>query len=82
MANAKTEKIDRNAVRLSAVAGPVRVTLPADVAFNLDRLNTSLKNLAERLGHVNCLSGAPCLFTLERDFAVNPADLKVLPVGF
>lgn len=55
----------------------VRIVLPAKVAFNLPELTNALKNIAERLGCKACLSGADCLFTLERDFVVDPASLQV-----
>lgn len=56
---------------------PVRITLPAEVAFDLGKLGKVLGSLAERLGCRACLSGADCTFRLERDFVVNPATLHV-----
>jgi hypothetical protein len=66
------EKIAGSAT-LAVAAPPVRVTLPAKVAFDLDAFQKTLINLAERLGCRPCLSGRACLFTLERDFIVDPA---------
>jgi len=51
----------------------VRVVIPAKVAFNLKEMQSVLGQLAERLGHTSCLSGAHCVFGLESDFVVNPA---------
>jgi hypothetical protein len=51
----------------------VRVVIPADVSYNLDRFQKTLANLAERLGCKPCLSGAACQFLLEKDFLVDPA---------
>lgn len=65
-------------IRVSrARSGAIRVVLPAEVAFNMDRFQASLKNLAERLGHPACISGQDFRFDMERYFAVNPATLKV-----
>jgi hypothetical protein len=49
--------------------GVVRLTLPARLANDLDGLQTSLKDLAERLGHPSCATGCDVLFIqLEREF--------------
>jgi hypothetical protein len=58
---------------LSRRGATVRVALPADVAFNLDKFQKFTRDLAERLGCKPCLSGAACWFVLEQDFVVNPA---------
>ena len=71
---------ERFAELAMASAAPVRVTLPAKVAFDLDAFQKTLVNLAERLGCRPCLSGRACLFTLERDFIVDPAG-GLEPVG-
>lgn len=52
--------------------GTVRVSLPAKVAYNPDALKKTLEGLLEQLGCPRCFSGADCLFSLERDFVVNP----------
>jgi hypothetical protein len=57
----------------------VRVVVPADVSYNLDRFQKTLANLAERLGCKPCLSGAACQFLLEKDFLVDPAG-RVSPI--
>jgi hypothetical protein len=56
---------------------PIRVSIPARAAFNIEDFQNVLANLAERLGHPECLSGHSCLFEMEREFVVNPADLRV-----
>jgi hypothetical protein len=58
---------------LSRRGAAVRVALPADIAFNLDKFQKFTRDLAERLGCKPCLSGAACQFLLERDFIVDPA---------
>lgn len=55
------------------IAGPVRVTLPASVAFNADLLKKSITSLAEQLGCPKCFSGVDCAFQMHRDFIVDPA---------
>jgi hypothetical protein len=61
--------------------GPVRVSLPARVAFDLDALKKSITGLAEQIGHPACFSGADCLFDFERNFVVD-AGAKVSSVPF
>lgn len=56
----------------------VRIAIPAKVAYDLGSLQKTFGNLAERLGCPQCLSGANCLFELERDFIVND-KLDVVP---
>jgi hypothetical protein len=51
-------------------AGPVRVTVPAKVAYNPDALKKSIAQLVERLGCPKCFSGADCLFEMERRFVL------------
>jgi hypothetical protein len=54
-------------------AGPVRISLPAKVAYDPKALKNSIKDIVERLGCPRCFSGAECLFQAERDFVINPA---------
>lgn len=69
----------KQAARVAAMrdTGAIRVTMPAEVAFNLDKFTAAVKNLAERIGHPNCISGQDISFLLEREFLVNPATLAV-----
>jgi hypothetical protein len=53
-----------------AAAGPIRVTIPAKVAYNPDALKKSIAQLVERLGCPKCFSGADCLFEMERRFVL------------
>jgi len=48
------------------------VSLPAKIAYNPDALKKSIGGLLEQLGCPRCFSGADCLFTVEREYAVNP----------
>lgn len=52
---------------------PVRVTLPAKIAYDLDAFQKVTARLAEELGCTRCISGADCTFGLENDWVVNPA---------
>jgi hypothetical protein len=73
------DKAEARVVESSAARplGPVRVVIPASVAFDLGKFTKALGNLAERLGCRPCLSGADCTFIFERDFVVDPASLRV-----
>jgi hypothetical protein len=52
--------------------GSVRLTVPARVANDLDRLQDALGRLAERMGHPECASGCDTLFLeLQREFSVS-----------
>lgn len=66
-----SEKIDDKALRSPVNRGPVRITIPASVAYDLGSLKTSFASLAERLGCSTCFSGADCRFQMERDFVIN-----------
>jgi len=56
----------------------VRVRIPASVAFNLQMLQKSIANLAERLGCKPCVSGFDCTLLLELDYLINE-KAEVLP---
>jgi hypothetical protein len=51
----------------------VRLSVPASVAYDFDKMVGLLKNLSEKLGCRPCLSGADCYFHLESDWVVDPA---------
>lgn len=72
----KGEKIVIKKRKRLNLSGPVRITLPAKVAYNLDSLQSSISNIMERLGCGNCFSGADCTFRLEREFIIDP-DAKI-----
>jgi hypothetical protein len=62
----------RNATpdRSRRTAGPVRITLPARIAYSPDALKESIANTMERIGCPKCFSGADCYFQMERQFAL------------
>lgn len=51
----------------------IRVTLPVNVANDLNLFGQMLKELGDRIGCKPCISGAACFFDIERDFVINPA---------
>jgi hypothetical protein len=51
--------------------GPVRISLPASVAFNADALKKTIASVVERIGCRTCFSGADCHFSLERNLIVD-----------
>lgn len=65
--------VEAQAPRKLRAAGPVRVTLPARVAYDPKALKETIATLVERLGCPSCFSGAACSFEMERDFVINPA---------
>jgi hypothetical protein len=62
--------------------GSVRLTVPARVANDLDRLQDALGRLAERMGHPECASGCDTLFLeLQREFSVSvEGELNPQPI--
>jgi hypothetical protein len=61
--------------------GPVRITVPASVAYDLGALQQGIAALVDRLGCRACFSGADCTFHLERDFIINEVrELKSNPL--
>ena len=66
-------------VGLRSHEGAVRLTLPARVANDLDGLQRTLAELAERAGHPSCATGCNILFLqLEREFSVGE-ELRLNP---
>jgi hypothetical protein len=66
-------------IKKTARRGPVRITLPASVAYDPKALKKSITNIVERLGCPKCFSGADCFFTNERDLVVD-SRLAVNPI--
>jgi hypothetical protein len=61
------------------IARPITVKIPAEVAFNFDRLVEVQKELFEQLGHGGCYSGADFRFRLVDEWIVRGGELG--PVG-
>ena len=51
--------------------GPVRISLPAKVAYNKDALKKTIVSVVEQLGCPRCFSGHDCQFSLERNLSVD-----------
>jgi hypothetical protein len=60
---------------------PVRVSIPVSVAYDLDKLQTVLANIARAGGHTGCTSGRDLLFEQISEFVVDPATLEAVAVG-
>ena len=62
---------------LNSLAGnPIRVSVPATVAFDPKAFKISVASLMGKLGCGKCFSGFDCHFHLQRDYVVDPADFK------
>jgi hypothetical protein len=57
--------------------GAIRVTLPLSVAYDLEKFQQALRNIAQQTGHTGCTSGVDLTFLAAREYAVNPATLEV-----
>src|SRR6266404_6165342 len=75
---------------MNKIQGPIRISIPAAVAYDLAAFQKSIANLVERLGCRACFSGADCTFLHERDFVINEkfevhpsagASVQLLPPG-
>lgn len=64
---------ERREIQTNRLQGPVRVTIPAKVAYDLGAFQKSIEVLMGRLGCPACCSGADIVFQHERDFVVNEA---------
>ena len=56
---------------MNTIQGPVRISVPAAVAYDLTAFQKGIANLVERLGCGACFFGADCTFVHERDFVIN-----------
>jgi hypothetical protein len=56
---------------MNKIQGPIRISMPAAVAYDLAAFQESIAHLVERLGCRTCFSGADCTFLHERDFVIN-----------
>jgi len=69
------------AVQRRRIAGPVRITIPARIAYNPGDLKKSIASIAEQIGHPRCFSGADCFFQMERQFALDRAGVATAVAG-
>jgi hypothetical protein len=61
-------------------SGPIRVSIPVSVAYDLDKLTKVLANIARAGGHTGCTSGRDLLFEQISEFVVDPATLEPVAV--
>jgi len=59
---------------VTRLSGPVRVTLPISVAYDLEKFQRALANVARLVG---CTSGVDVSCLHAREFIVDPASLQV-----
>jgi len=74
-----TKEASANIQKQRAI-GPVRITIPARIAYSPDELKKSIASIAEQIGHPRCFSGADCFFQMEREFVLDRAG-KATPVA-
>jgi hypothetical protein len=65
---------NKDLARGTTVAGPVRVTLPISVAYDLEKFQRALANLANLVGRS---PGGDVTFLSAREFVVDPTSLQV-----
>lgn len=66
--------------RSDQMARTVRVTIPASVAFDLDRFQEVQRSILDKLGCRACCSGWDIRFDLQRRFLVDE-QAKIREVG-
>lgn len=67
-------------IRAAGLTNVVRVSVPVDLYFNLDKIQQVLKSILGRLGCMACCSGWDIRFDLERRFVVDE-KLNVRPAA-
>jgi hypothetical protein len=63
--------------RGARIAAPVRVTIPISVAYDLEKFQRALANLATQVGHARRCSGVEVTLLTAREFVVDPTSLQV-----
>jgi hypothetical protein len=75
-----TPELDKGySLRAAGLGNVVRVSVPAEVYFNLDKIQKVQKDIFNRLGHPHCYSGWDIRLDLERNFMVDER-LNVKPM--
>ena len=62
--------------------GPIRVTLPISVAFDLEKFERALANLSQLVERRNRQSEFHSEFLQAREFVVDPASLEVREAAY
>ena len=63
---------------MNKIEGPIRISMPAAVAYDLAAFQKSIANVVERIGCRTCFSGIDCTWLNEREFAINE-KLEIQP---
>lgn len=58
------------------VSGPIRVRLPISVAYDLEKFQKALANVARLVGCTGCTSGVDVTFLAAREFVADPTSLQ------
>jgi hypothetical protein len=66
---------------MSNRAQTIQVTIPAEVAFDLDRFHEVQKGILGKLGCMACCSGFDIRYDFQRAFVVD-ANLEIREAGF
>jgi hypothetical protein len=74
------DEIQERTARTSAFNRPVNVRVPAEVAYDLDKIQQIQKDILGRLGCMACCSGWDIRYILENEFIVD-GDLNVREGG-
>lgn len=74
------DKLEALNTRSDLSAKSVRVSLPASIAFDLDRFQEVQRSILDRLGCPACCSGWDIRFDLQRNFLVDE-KLNIREVG-
>jgi hypothetical protein len=76
----KSPELERaQMIAAAGLSNVVRVSVPVDVYFSIDRIQKVQKDILGRLGCMACCSGWDIRFDLERRFAVDE-KLNVRPL--
>ena len=70
-----------SATRTAKLSGAIRVTIPVSVAYDLEKFQKALANIAAQVGCPGCTSGVDVTFLHARDFVIDPASLQVREAG-
>jgi hypothetical protein len=73
-------EIQERMARASAFNRPVNVRVPAEVVFDLEKVQQIQKDILGRLGCMACCSGFDIRFILENEFIVD-RELNVRDTG-
>jgi len=67
----KSDKLEIKDVDLAAVVKPVRVQLPRELAYDLDKFQEVQKDILGKLGCMACCSGYDIRWEFEQRFVVD-----------